>query len=474
VSTEAKFKYLIVGFGPTGLSVLDQLLLKGVAASEIAIMGMKQSLEMSGLLKKTKANPDRDPILNSRKSKVYGVQKLGVDTSLLNDHTLGLANFWGASHLPPVFYGLNYEGFFTQDDIKEAIFASARMMQIQAEAQHKFTDVLPIYGEEIGGISRKEVSNNWVNENNTDFIHSRLSIGGHRDSQNSCKSSGRCFKGCPSGAFWSPILELKHLIRENSELSMFYGEVSTIDLRQKSVSVVDSTPIFFETLFLCCGPKNSIKILNQSNVTSELMDYCYSPVVMQPFIIKATSEDEYENSHVLADLVLPIFRERQISALAQIYFPTSELSSNILSKIPVIFLPILRMFPMKLLDLFLRRIGISMLFLENVEFGTTRKSILQLLTRPLKDLKSQLELVDSKLLKIFKVIAIDGGSHHTGSLFLKSEKTKRGMNSDVFKNLKINGVYLADGLALVEIPPGPHTNTICIIARCLAMDALRN
>jgi hypothetical protein len=204
------------------------------------------------------------------------------------------------------------------------------------------------------------------------------------------------------------------------------------------------------------------------------MDYCYSPVVMQPFIIKATSEDEYENSHVLADLVLPIFRERQISALAQIYFPTSELSSNILSKIPVIFLPILRMFPMKLLDLFLRRIGISMLFLENVEFGTTRKSILQLLTRPLKDLKSQLELVDSKLLKIFKVIAIDGGSHHTGSLFLKSEKTKRGMNSDVFKNLKINGVYLADGLALVEIPPGPHTNTICIIARCLAMDALRN
>ncbi len=466
--TRRRFKYLIVGFGPAGLSTLDQLLLSGVPASDIAVVGPRQSVEI-----KSKLDSERDANLENSNSKKTGVRKQGIDTSQLDGPGESLANYWGASHLPPISLGQRYFDFFPAEDIKAAILSTAQMLGIQAEEQTKLAKYFPICGEEVGKTYRKEIARKWVSGSKNSFVHSRLSIGGHRDALQRCENSSLCFHECPSGAFWTPRLEFGYITKKNPGLTVLFGTAVTIGLNEKILSMLDSQEYSFEHLFLCAGPKNTIKILEASKITTEVIGFHYTPVVMQPFLVRPICKSDYEKTHVLADLLLPLVDQDKITSLVQMYFPTDNLTSNILSKIPRMGLFLIGLTPSFLKSMVFRRIGIAMFFLKSVQYGTKPKTILRIQKGAAKNLQTQLRLVDSKLVKRIKVLAIDGASHHTGSIFLGSDTSKSGLNSDIFRDLEKNGIYLADGLALVEIPPGPHTNTVCVVSRCLVLKVLK-
>jgi hypothetical protein len=466
------FRFAIVGFGPAGLSVLDQLLSSGVSPHDIAIIGMKESIEINRGHSELGREPTRDPILRAWELKAFGIEKKGVDTTSLKGPTESLASYWGASHLPPVFLGSEYDPFFPRSNIEKAIASNSKMLQIHEVKQEKFVEELPTCGEMMSTIPRKEIASIWAGNAECNFIHSRLSIGGHRQSIIGCSSLGTCFQNCSSGAFWSPQRELEYLLQDNPDVSVFFGKVSEIDSRKKLVLLEDSFSIPFEKLFLCAGPRNSIDILRVSNMISADVNFRYSPVIMYPFLVSKVSQDDYRESHVLADLLLPSIEERRIQSLAQIYFPTENLAANVFSKLPSVFLCMLSLLPIRARDHISRKIGIAMCFLEDVPSGISRKAILKPLKRPFCELKRQMKFVNARLIHVIKVLALDGSSHHTGSIFSTLEPNSRGLNSDAFIRLKQQGIYLADGLALIRIPPGPHTNTVCVISRCLVMEAV--
>ena len=466
--TRRSFKYLIVGFGPAGLSTLDQLLLSGVSASDIAMVGPRQSVDI-----KSNMYSEKDANLGHSNPRKTGIRKLGIDTSLLDGPGESLANYWGASQLPPISLGQEYLDFFPAEDIKAAIFSTAQMLGIQAEEQTKLAKYFPICGEEVGKTHRKEIARRWVSGSKNFFVHSRLSIGGHRDALQRCENSSLCFHGCPTGAFWTPRLEFGYITKKNPGLTVLFATALKISLKEKTLSTLDSQEYSYEHLFLCAGPKNTIKILDASKITTEVIGFHYTPVVMQPFLVRPMCRSDYEKTHVLADLLLPMVVQEKLTSLVQMYFPTDNLTSNILSKIPRMGLFLLGLIPSFLKSMVFRRIGIAMFFLKSVQYGTKPKAVLRMQKDAKKNLQTHLKFVDAKLIKRIKVLAIDGASHHTGSIFLGSDTSKCGLNSDIFKDLEQNGIYLADGLALVEIPPGPHTNTVCVISRCLVLKVLK-
>ncbi len=469
---QARYKYVVIGLGPSGLSVLDQLLRSGVSENEIAIMVSKDSFEKEKPTAPSRVKRSRNLFLSARKLRHHGIVKRGVDTSELENSTQSLANFWGASHLPPVFDGIEYSRYFPIKNIDSAIHLNAQMLQIQAEKQKKLTVEFPINGELLGKIDRKAVAQEWVENVENDFIHSRLSIGGYRSSKEICSNNGTCFEDCPTGALWSPKIEFNHIALKHPEIALFIDQVLEIDHIQKIIFLKQSEGVIYENVFLCAGPKNSIKILRASRISKEEIDFLYSPVVMQPFLIKAVSKRDFMNLHVLSDVLLPILTENKVKSLAQIHFPTDKLAAQIFSKVPNPFFSLLSLVPEKILMHLFRKIGIAMIFLENVKQDESRTVILERLKRSNQTLDLQLKTVSARLIKTVKVYALGGASHHTGCIYIESEKSKHGLESPIFSELKAHGIYLADGLALVEIPPGPHTNTVCVISRCLVMEAL--
>ena len=468
------YKYVIIGFGPSGLSVLDQLLSSGVRPQEIAIIGMQESKHKIEEYVNPFHKSSQSAISRGKELKTYGIAKKGVDTRTLEGPTESLASYWGASHLPPIFLGREYSAFFPRRNIKNAVEANAKMFQIHEVKQGKFIEEFPTCNEVASDNSRKRIAREWVENLETGFIHSRLSIGGHRYSNVGCASSGKCFQVCPSGAFWSPIKELNILIQKNPNVNVIYGQVTEIDTVKKSISIITSPSVSFENLFLCAGSKNSIKILRASKVVAEEINFRYTPVLMFPFLVSKVDENDYNSTHVLADLLLPTIEEQKLKSLTQIYLPTENLAANIFSKLPKVLLKFLDLLPSQAINLIACRIGIAMCFFEDVPSGDSRKSVLRSLRSPSGDLKKNLNFVEARLIQKIKVVALDGLSHHTGSVYLKSDPMNRGLNSEIFVKLREQGVYLADGLALTRIPPGPHTNTICVLARCLVMEVVNS
>jgi hypothetical protein len=452
-------KLVVLGVGPTGISVIQELLLNGISPGAITIVDSRdtsfQSKKTTTTL--TNSNSILSTVLRERYNKGLGKngQSLSNDQSLIQSPS----SHWGVSCFPPLGWGIGSDSF-SLAEIKSSYTKVSTEWQIQAESIPD-TD-FELSGEVLGGLKRKQLSLDLVKAGFGH--HSRLAISTNRTSLSiGCRLNSNCFEGCPNSAPWDPDREILLLKANYPEINFCHQKITGIILQEKYL-VGSNHNIGYDKLFLGIGANQTrdlVQPLFERNILIE-----NSPVVIVPLITKKRSSDnDYSKSFLFTDLVVPIIRNKKIVSLMQIYLPTKEITGRVITQLPRFAHRLLAKELLGVFRFIFRRIGVGMIF-----FASTSKKIDELDRKVVKEMflshKNLLKNSGIILLPFFKKFLLNGASYHLGAIHFEGENM-RGVDSQLYKDLAAHNVFITDTSALPFLPPGPHTSTAAALAKLI-------
>jgi hypothetical protein len=446
-----KVRYLVLGAGPNGQVSVDALL-ETKKASDICLVDARINEYLAPAQRIELSLDFKDKIERNRRH--GGMGKLDFVLSDKSPNQGSGSNFWGASCLPPSNWELAY-GAYKGWDIKNSLVKASKFLELQAVYEGHANSPFGYFGEEFNSLSRKKAANQIAKQKNS-FFHSRLAITSLEESSNKCSFRSMCFDGCPNNAPWSATKSLKNLVRNNPNLLIYEGHVIHIDMKGKKVVFKDGTSIFYEKLFLSIGAENTKRLLEYVLETELKLNF--TPVVLNPFVtLKKSTQSDFSQHFVYTDLIFPVFQDKTLTSITQLYLPTQEISARILSRLPKMLSRFLSF--KKIQDILFSRIGIAMTFLSQVEVNSPPKKVY---VQKSKFLFSRIffEFIRCGLffLPLPRVKLSEGESHHIGGLSYKSE-IMSGVESLLFAELAEKDVFLTDTSNLEHVPPGPHTLT---------------
>jgi hypothetical protein len=322
---------------------------------------------------------------------------------------------------------------------------------------------LELSGEIIGCLPRKAASSSIVMAGYAQ--HSRLAISiNTTDGLHSCKLSSKCFEGCPNGAPWNPDREISRLKIQYPDIVFCHQEILEIEIREMRLRGT-SHDVSYDKLFLSAGAFQTKALVQPLFNRKILLET--SPVIIVPLIFKKrVSDQDYSESFLFTDLVVPRIRNKKMTGLMQVYLPTKEITGRVITQMPR-FLH--RLLAKKLQGFFgpvFKRIGIGMIFLESAALGAGHPSRSEI-RNAIKDFRKLLHRSGILPVSFFRKLLLDGGSYHLGSIHFQGEMLK-GIDSEIYQNLASNHVFISDTCALPFLPPGPHTATAAALAKLIA------
>jgi hypothetical protein len=452
-------KLVVLGAGPTGISVINELLLNGISPGAITIVDSRntnfQSKKTTTTL--TNSNSILGTVLRERQNKGLGKngQSLSDDLSLIQSPS----SRWGVSCFPPLGWGIGSDSF-SLEEIRSSYTKVSTEWQIQAESNPDKD--FELSGEVLGGLKRKQLSLDLVKAGYGH--HSRLAISTSGTSLSiGCKLNSNCFAGCPNSAPWNPDREISLLKTNHPEINICHQKITGIVLGERFL-VGSKHDISYDKLFLGIGANQTrdlVQPLFERNVLIE-----NSPVVMVPLITKKSSSDnDYSKSFLFTDLVVPVIRKKKILSLLQIYLPTKEITGRVITQLPRF---VHRLLAKELLGVFrfiFRRIGVGMIFFESTstQIDELDKKVVKEMLSAHKNLLKNSGII---LLPFFKRFLLNGASYHIGAIHFEGENM-RGIDSQLYKDLAAHNVFITDTSALPFLPPGPHTATAAALAKLI-------
>ena len=321
--------------------------------------------------------------------------------------------------------------------------------------------------------TQKKIAQEIENAPNSPFKHSLLSINTTPGEPNNCKKSGLCFQKCPTKAFWNANSHLSELKLKYPSLSIISEKVTRILSNTKEIEISSNKKITYSRLYLAAGPINSFKLLKKSELLSDMHKIKNTPVIMIPFLGPRTTKNDFFNSIVCCDLVLPQYKDKNLVGFSQLYFATHELTSNILSTLPKIFLIVLRKIPDSIFYQIFNRIGVAMIFGSQSLEGLSKRETITHMKINLKYVRKTLPKFKLFPIMLIRKTAFNGKSYHVGSLYdERNPLSSKNLNQSAV-DLKKHSIYLVDSLALPQIPPGPHTFLSMVVGRMTVQDLLK-
>lgn len=445
---------MVAGMGPTGLSVINELLRQGIPPKSIHVID--SSIDPATTALPTNTQQVRESIYNVvvRERINNGLGKHGQSLASENDKFQTPSSVWGVSCVPPLNWEVGTDKFSKQE-FKDAYRRLAEEMEIQAEACTNLQ--FEISGEVIGQLKRKALSHEIVSIPN--FYHSRLAV----RTKNGCKLTGNCFVGCPNGAPWNPINASKKLMLEFPDLKFYRSEILSINFESRSLEIPYST-IKFDKLYLGLGALETKRLLQKNYKDKIELDS--TPVVIIPlFFTRRQNSIDYSQSFLFTDLIIPRVSQNRLMSFTQVYLPTKEITARVISRLPGMFHKILAEYLQRNLAFLFQRIGVAMVFLQatNINEQKFNSSEFNEARRELRDLLSQARI---RIIPVKKELLLNGASYHYGSIRFEHE-TNKGVDSNLFKMLAENEIFLTDTSALPYIPPGPHTSISAALAKLI-------
>ena len=453
-------KYVVLGAGPTGITVVHELLLKGVSPKSITVIDSSKSnhLPEKGQALTRKQSSVLDTVLRERPSK--GLGKSGI--SLTDGQSLfeSPSSYWGVSCLPPLNWSLGSE-IYTPHQVKEAYSKVASEWEIQAE--NSMDSDFEISGEYLGFLRRKQASLAFVKAGYAS--HSRLAIStSNQSGQSGCKLSANCFAGCPNSAPWNPHREILRLKKQHPEINFCYQKINGIEIKEKILNGTNHN-VYYDKLFLSAGA-NATKILLQP-LFAKKIQLENSPVIIVPLVFKKKiSNQDYYESFLFTDLVVPRIKNKKLTGLMQIYLPTKEITGRVITQLPRFLHRLLAKELQTFFGSFFKRIGIGMIFLESKVVGEELPEADEI-RESIRDFKKLLKNSGILPLPFLKKLLLNGASYHLGSIHLRGEELK-GIDSQIYQDLSANDVFVTDTCALPFLPPGPHTSAAAALAKLIA------
>jgi hypothetical protein len=458
------FRNIIVGAGPCGLSAVEALLDNNTDPNSILIIDPNIDRPASKATRIDKNIAQRATELmryNGAKSKY-----------LFEDHggSVRQSDFWGASHFPPINFDSSHWG---TRNVNQVINQVADTLNINEDLVDYFGQKQLTNSTIARNPTQKKIAQEIENLPNSPFKHSLLSINTTPGELNTCKKSGLCFQKCPTQAFWNANSHLSVLKFKYPSLNILSEEVTRILSNTKEIEISSSKKITYSRLYLAAGPINSFKLLKKSELLSEAHKIKNTPVIMIPFLGPRTTKNDFFNSVVCCDLVLPQYKDKNLVGFSQLYFATHELTSNILSTLPKILLIALRKVPNSIFYQIFNRIGIAMIFGRESLDGLSKRETITQMKINLKYVRETFPKFKLFPLMFIRKTAFEGESYHVGSLYdERYPLSSKNLNQSAI-DLQKYSIYLVDALALPQIPPGPHTFSSMVIARMTVQDLLK-
>jgi hypothetical protein len=450
----SKIDFVVLGAGPTGLSVVQSLLERNVSPDRILVIdkAMPTSLVLA-----PKIRPTINEVFKFN-TEENGLTKINPAFGRSLDE-LSESYRWGAAMLSPTkevieTWGINE----TEFDVEYSKVMLS--WDVQATPTKKVEDsMFSVSGCNLDEYPRKHISNEVV-ANHSKIFYSRLAVQHKKVSGGGCDFRGTCFYGCERNAIWNPLAEITK-IKKSTDVEFLEDKILNIDFENKKLTLTNGQ-ISYDNLFLSCGWKTTVELIQKLFLKKIEVDV--SPVTLVPFLLKKKVDDyDYFDHNVLVDCYLPLFEGSTVTSFTQIYFPTSEVSGRALAQIS-------RFIPKKIINLspipnfFFKRLGVAMVFEPAIE-GTTLSDTKN--RSLLRQLKSEFAKFNSSLLTLFGIKLPLGTSYHAGAIHLAGENNK-GINSEIFRILSLHKVFLSDTSALPSVEPGPHTSVAAAIARLVA------
>jgi hypothetical protein len=454
-----ELKIVVAGIGPTGISVIKELLRQGIPARNIHLID--SSIDPVAPAPQTNAQQVRESIYDAvvRERINKGLGKNGQSLANKNDKFKTPSNVWGVSCLPPLDWDVGTDKFPRQD-FADAYRRLAEEMEIQAEACAN--SQFEISGEVIGQLKRKALSHELVSIPN--LHHSRLAV----RTKDGCTLTGNCFVGCPNSAPWNPISASKKLMLEFPDLKFYHSEILSINLEGRSLDILNST-FKFDKLYLGLGGLETQRLLQKNFKSIIALDT--TPVVILPLLFKRRQNDiDYNQSFLFTDLIIPRISQSKLMSLTQIYLPTKEITARAISRLPRIFHRILSAYLQSRFAFLFQRIGVAMVFLQATNINDQKLNSPEF-NEARKELRAVLSQARVRIIPGKRELLLRGASYHYGSIRFEHE-TKKGVDSDLFRMLSENEIFLTDTCALPHIPPGPHTSISAALAKLIVEKSL--
>ncbi len=446
--------------GPTGISVIQELLRQGIPPKNIHIIDSRINPATRALPTNTQQIRESiyDVVVRERIND--GIGKHGQSLANENDKFQTPSSVWGVSCAPPLNWEVGTDKFSKQE-FKDAYRRIAEEMEIQAEACANLQ--FEISGEVIGQLKRKALSHEIVSI--PKFHHSRLAV----RTKNGCKLTGNCFVGCPNGAPWNPINASKKLMLEFPDLKLCHSEILSINFKKRSLEIPNST-IKFDKLYLGLGGLETKRLLQKNYKDKIALDT--TPVVILPlFFRKRQNNVDYSQSFLFTDLIIPQVSENRLISFTQIYLPTKEITARVISRLPRIFHRILAEYLQRYFAFFFQRIGVAMVFLQATNINDQKINSSEF-NEARKELRAVLSQARIRIIPGRRELLLSGASYHYGSIRFEHE-TNKGVDSNLFEMLAENEIFLTDTSALPHIPPGPHTSISAALAKLIVDRSLQ-
>jgi hypothetical protein len=458
-------KIVVAGLGPTGISVVRELIRNHIPERDILVVDASLDLFTSKPSRSEKAGFESiyQAVLRERSN--GGLGKNGQ--SLINHENKFAtpSSVWGTSCLPPCDWNIGTDKF-SKNQVAQAYGRVSKEMEIQAEESSDFH--FQISGEEIGKLKRKLLSKEIASIQ--EFSHSRLAIRTiQTDTNKGCTQTGNCFVDCPNNAPWNPGSATKSLLAEFPEIQFRSTRIVEIDVKSGSIVTRDSI-IKFDKLYLGIGAVETRRLL-QMNFSNTIMLET-TPVVILPLYFRyRQNTKDYFNSFLFADLIAPKVNDSVLTSVTQIYLPTKEITARAISRLPRILHRILGKSMRKLFTPIFQRIGVAMVFLKATDIDDHQLNLSEYEVAR-KDLRRALKKASIRIIPGKKELLLMGASYHYGAIRFENEENK-GIDSMLFSTLSSNEIYITDTSALPHLPPGPHTSISACLAKLIVEESLK-
>lgn len=458
-------KIVVAGLGPTGVSVVRELMRQGVPPKNVLMLDA--SLELLNSKPLTRKSGRRESIYEAvlRERDNRGLGKIGQSLTHQENRFKTPSSVWGVSCFPPLDWDIGTDRF-SKNEVANAYRRVSEEMKIQAEESSDLH--FQISGEEIGKLKRKLLSYEiaLVKE----FSHSRLAIRTmSTEADHGCTLTGNCFVNCPNSAPWNPAGAIKNLINEFPGIQYRCTPIVEINIADRSIETFDSV-VEYDKLYLGVGATETHRLL-QKNFTNKIK-FDSTPVAILPLYFKKRQNiNDYYKSFLFTDLIVPQVSNNTLKSLTQIYLPTKEITARAISRLPRLFHRVLASSMEKQLSPFFQRIGIAMIFLQATDIENQKLNSSELKAAR-KELKNVLKKASIKIIRGKRELLLQGSSYHHGSIRF-SDEHRKGIESRLFATLVNNQIYVTDTSSLPHIPPGPHTSISACLAKLIVEKSLK-
>jgi hypothetical protein len=454
-----QFNHVIVGSGPCAATVLDELIDHGIEPGDILLV----TIPFKSRVRKV---AQKDIFLRSKEIREEGKLSKGLESDLsLPNEIVSPGEIWGTSCLP---YSEHWKSMEEFEGLKEAYHLTAVKWGVQANRSFQNSDKEYIYtGEEVGSLKRKHLAEKIVSKGRG-FQHSRLALKSQKDDA-TCSQKSSCFTGCPTDIPYRPSAEILKL-KASHDFTYIQGEVKQFERESKTLLLTDGSSFRYRNLYLSAGCTGTLDILRRSDETFAKYNYFTSSAILLPFFsMRRASDTDFLHSFLFHDLIFSVSKLGKQIGMVQLYLPTHEISSRILSTLPKALTSFLNLFP-KITTVILRHVGIAMIFVPGNAQKDTRKSLRFTLKPIVRQLRIALGKGGIILMSRPSEYLLNEESMHIGALGFVDNV--RGLNDAGIMQLSKRGVFICDTSLLPDLPPGPPTALASAFVRLIVRAAI--